>query len=256
MPSTIRLVGVTAAVALVCSISVALVVALAYRPPATLLANPAASTSGTIDHAILTTGDGTVSVKPDLATVSAGISSQQSSASAAQSDLARKAAQLITRVKALGVADRDLSASGYWVGPVYGPNGESITAYRASEQLVIKWHSVDSVGKTLDAIVQEGGATNVSVGFGLADPKPAEAQARAQAIADARSKAQAMASAAGVSVGQVIQVSDLSAATRPPYPLAYPERRPPTCLPRCPSARPTYRSPSRSISRSPDATRL
>ena len=222
MPSTIRLLGIPAAVALVCSLSVALAVALADRPAATLLANPSASTSsGTIDHAILTTGDGTVSVKPDLATVSAGISSQQSSASAAQSDLARKAAQLISRVKALGVQDKDLSASGYWVGPVYGPSSETITAYRASEQLSIKWHNVDTVGRTLDAIVQEGGATNISVGFGLADPKPAQAQARTQAIADARAKAQAMASAAGVSLGQVIQVSDLSTATRPPYPLAY-----------------------------------
>ena len=222
MPSTIRLVGVSAAVALVCSLSVALVVALAYRPPATLFADKSATTSsGAIDHAILTTGDGTVSVRPDLATVAAGIDSQQSSASAAQSDLARKAAQLIARVKALGVADKDLSTSGYWVGPIYSPSGTTITGYRASEQLQVKWHNVDTVGRTLDAIVQEGGATNISVGFGLADPKPAQAQARSLAIAEARSKAQAMASAAGVSLGQVIQVSDLSTATRPPYPLAF-----------------------------------
>lgn len=223
MSSTARVALVSAAVALICSLGVALAVVIAARPQATLNASPLASTSitGTIDHAILTTGDGTVSVKPDVATVSAGIDSQQATASAAQSDLATKAARLIARVKALGVADKDLSTRGYWVGPVYAPSGTVITGYRASEQLLVKWHNVDTVGRTLDAIVQEGGATNISVGFGLADPKPAQAQARSQAIADARAKAQAMAAAAGVNLGQVIQVSDLSTAARSPYPLPY-----------------------------------
>ena len=85
----------------------------------------------------------------------------------------------------------------------------------------MKWHNVDTVGKALDAIVQEGGATNISVGFGLADWKPAQAEARSLAIADARAKATAMASAAGVRLGQVIQVSDLSSTSRSPYPIAY-----------------------------------
>jgi len=77
---------------------------------------------------------------------------------------------------------------------------------------------VDTVGKALDAIVQEGGATNVSVSFGLADPKSAQAEARTLAIADAKSRASAMAAAAGVRLGQVIQVSDLSAQSRYPQP--------------------------------------
>ncbi len=81
---------------------------------------------------------------------------------------------------------------------------------------MIKWRTVDTVGKTLDAIVQEGGATNISVSFGLADPKAAQAEARSQAIADARSRAQAMASAAGVRLGPVVRISDLSTSSRPP----------------------------------------
>jgi hypothetical protein len=75
---------------------------------------------------------------------------------------------------------------------------------------------VDTVGKTLDAIVQEGGATNINVGFSLADPRSAEADARTLAITDARAKALAMANAAGVKLGQVIRVSDLATATRLP----------------------------------------
>lgn len=221
MPTPLRLVVVPAAIAVLCSVTIALavVVAAGNRTPA-LIAMPSASTSDGPTSGILTSGDATVSKKPDLATVSAGVQSQASTAAAAQSDLAAKIAKLVSRIKALGVPDADLSTSGYWVGPVYTNDGQTITAYRANVQLVAKWHNVDSVGKALDAMVQEGGATNISVGFGLNDPKAAEAEARALAIADARSRAQAMATAAGVKLGPVVRVSDLSASARPPYPYA------------------------------------
>ena len=191
---------------------------VAANRPAVLLAAPSATTLSSITPAILTSGDATVSRKPDLATVTAGIESEQGTAAAAQSDLASKAAKLISRIKSLGVPDQDLSTAGYWVGPVYNPTGQAVTGYRAGEQLRARWHNVDSVGKALDAVVQEGGATNVTVSFGLADPKSAEAEARTLAIGDARAKASAMASAAGVRLGQVIQVSDLGTQSRYPQP--------------------------------------
>ena len=195
---------------------------ITFGRPVVLTSSPSLSTSSsTSQPAVLTSGDGIVSKKPDLAVVAAAIESNGSTASAAQADLAGKAAKLIARIKALRVPDADVNTTGYWIGPVYAPQGQAITGYRASEQLAVKWHNVDTVGKALDAIVQEGGATNISVGFGLADWKPAQAEARSLAIADARAKATAMASAAGVRLGQVIQVSDLSSTSRSPYPIAY-----------------------------------
>ena len=220
MPQTVRLVLIPIAAAVAVSIAIAAVI-VANRPPILVNVRSATNTSGAPDSAILASGDATVSKKPDLAIVSAGLEAQAASASTAQRDLATKAARLIARIKQLGVADKDLSTSGYWVGPVYDSNGQKISGYRASEQLQVKWHNVDTVGRTLDAIVQEGGATNISIGFGLANPKAAQAEARALAIADAKAKAQAMASAAGVHVGQVIRVSDVSVNTRTPYPYTY-----------------------------------
>ena len=215
MPPSLSLVAISTGLVLVAAIAVAAIIVAVNRPPA-LLVTAANTSSTTVQAGILTSGDATVSRKPDLAIVSAGVQSQQGTAAAAQSDLAAKANKLISRIKALGVSDGDLSTSGYWVGPVYDPGGQTISGYRASEQLNIKWHNVDTVGKTLDAIVQEGSATNVGVNFGLADPKSAQAEARSLAIADARSRAQAMASAAGVKLGPVVSVSDLSTASRPP----------------------------------------
>ena len=216
MPQSIRVVLVPIAAAIAVSVAIAAVI-VANRPP--ILVNVrSATTNSSLDTAVLASGDATVTKKPDLAIVSAGIDAQSGTASAAQRDLASKAAKLIARIKQLGVQDKDLSTSGYWIGPVYGPTGQTVTGYRASEQLQVKWHNVDTVGATLDAIVQQGGATNLSVSFGLNDPKAAQAEARALAIADARSKAQAMASAAGVGLGQVIRVTDTASAYRSPSP--------------------------------------
>ncbi len=219
MSSSLRTLLVAVALTVAGSLSVAALVIAANRQtvllgyPSAAVANPAGQPE------IATSGDAVVSKRPDLAIVSAGVQSQQSTAGAAQSDLASKTARLVARIKSLGVADADLSTAGYAIGPVYSPGGDSITSYRASEQLIVKWHTVDTVGRTVDAIVQDGGATNLSVGFTLNDPKPAEAEARSLAITDAHSRAQAMASAAGVRLGQVLLVSDLGG--RVPTPVAY-----------------------------------
>ena len=219
MPSTLRSLALPAAVAAVLAVLVATAVT-AYNRPQVLVTSPSASfTASPALPQIQTSGDAIVSRKPDLAIVSAGVQSQQSTAAGAQSDLAGKTAQLVARIKKLGVSDSDLSTVGYAVGPVYSPPGDSITSYRASEQLLVKWHDVNSVGRAVDAIVSEGGATNLSVSFTLNDPKPAQAEARSLAIADARSRAQAMASAAGVKLGQVLLVSDFG--SRIPTPVAY-----------------------------------
>jgi uncharacterized protein YggE len=215
MTSSIRLVLVSVAGASLVALVVAVAVVAAGRAPVFITSPTAASTTTSFETGVFTTGDASVSKKPDTAFLSAGVESQQSTAAGAQSDLAGKAAKLIARVKALGVADKDLNTEGYSVSPTYAPGGQTVSGYRASEQLQVTWHDVNTVGKALDAIVQEGGATNVGASFGLADPKAAQAEARTLAIADARSRAQAMASAAGIRLGQVIRVSDLASSGLP-----------------------------------------
>ena len=80
----------------------------------------------------------------------------------------------------------------------------------------MKWHNVDTAGNALDGLVQQGGATRISVSFGLNDPKAAQAEARSLAIADARNRATAMAKAAGVQLGQVLRITDSTTMSRPP----------------------------------------
>jgi len=214
MPRSFRLILISIAAATGCSLVVGLVVVALARPPILLTTAAAVPVSSNTETGVISSGDATVSKRPDIAFVFVSVESQQSTASSAQSDLAGKANKLIARAKGLGIADKDISTSGYYVGPIYS-SAVTITGYRASESLQLKWHNVDTVGKTLDGLVQEGGATQVGVRFGLADPKAAQAEARILAVADARSRAQAMAGAAGIKLGQPIRVSAVTFSANP-----------------------------------------
>ncbi len=211
MTPSARPVLFSGAVATVCAVAVALAVVAGNRPQV-VVAAPAAlpQSTSTFTPGVFASGDAKVSAKPDTAFLMVGVDSLKPTAAAAQSDLAAKASKLIAKARAIGIADKDISTSGYSVNPNYVGSNSTIDGYRASEQIALKWHNVDTAGGALDALVQSGGATNVSVGFGLANPKVAQAQARALAIADAKTKAQAMADAAGVHLGQVMRVSDVS----------------------------------------------
>jgi uncharacterized protein YggE len=226
MTPSVRPALFSGAVATVCAVAVALAVVAGNRPQV-VVAAPAAlpQSSANFTPGVFASGDAKVSARPDTAFLTVGVDSLKPTAAAAQSDLAGKAAKLIAKAKALGIADKDITTSGYSVNPNYVGSNSSIDGYRASEQISLKWHNVDTAGSTVDALVQSGGATNVYVGFGLANPKVAQAQARALAIADAKIKAQAMADAAGVRLGQVMRVTDISSyGVTPMYGGAYDSR--------------------------------
>ncbi len=210
MTPAIRQALVIGTFAVLCSLTATFAVSAFTRSPivvSTPAAAVAAQGSG-FQPGIFTNGAGTVSVRADTAFLSAGVDAQAPTAGAAQKSVAAQAAKLIAKAKALGIPDREINTGGYNIGPVYSMDGRSITGYQASEQLQLKWHTVDSTGATLDALVQDGGATRIGVSFGLNDYSGPQAQARTLAIADARNKAQAMAKAAGIQLGSVLRVID------------------------------------------------
>lgn len=199
---------------------VLLSLAIAARGPAaaaTILIPPGA---GGPAQGVLTTGEATVKMRPDIALISVGATAQAATAAGAQNDAAQRVARILERAKALGVAEKDIRNGGYSIQPqyAYAPGAApKITGYQATQQLVLTYRKVDEAGRALDALVQNDGATNASVQFALEDPKAAQADARRMAVADARSKGQAMADAAGVKLGSALSVSDQSTPAGPVF---------------------------------------
>jgi uncharacterized protein len=172
--------------------------------PAAIVTNPVANGLG-----ITTSGDATVKVKPDIAVLNLGMTANSASAADAQSQVAQRVANVLKTAKDLGIADQDVKTYGYNLSPSYQPNNyPKISGYTATEQIGFTLRDVTKVGKAVDSLAGDTGATNASIQFALDDRKPVEAAARTQAIGDARAKAEAMAKAAGVRVGQLLSVSD------------------------------------------------
>ena len=201
--------------ALLIAIAVAAKGGAAASPNVIVQGNNAGPVAG-----ILTTGDATVKIRPNLAVITVGVTTQAGTAADAQSQAAERVARILDRARALGIADKDTKSGGYSIQPQYAyAQGAAprITGYQATQQIVLSYRKVDEAGKALDTLVQNEGATNATLQFSLEDPKAAQADARAKAISDARAKAQAMADAAGVKLGAALSVSDQSSAVGP-YP--------------------------------------
>ena len=211
-----------AVLATIAGSAVLLALVLAARGPAVAATLPAvAAPSGGIAQGILTVGDATVKVKPDIAVLGIGATAQADTAERAQALVAQRLDRILTQAKALGFADTDIKTVGYNIAPQYAyDQGKAprITGYQATQMLQLTLRQVDRAGSALDRLVQNDGATNASIAFTLDDPKAAQAEARKLAITDARSKADAMAQTAGVRVGRVLAISDVSPQ---PVPLPY-----------------------------------
>src|SRR2546429_4365032 len=114
MQPTLRTVVVSVAVGTLCALTAALAVVAIGGRQTVLLTSPSAASGGSaLDPGVIATGDAIVSKRPDLALISVAVDSQASTAAGAQQSLATKAAKLIARVKALGIADKDINTSGY-----------------------------------------------------------------------------------------------------------------------------------------------
>lgn len=167
--------------------------------------------TGGIAPGVVTTGDATVKLKPDVAIITVGAVAQASTAAEAQSLVAARVEQILKRARELGVNDKDTKSAGYQIQPQYasGPDkAPRITGYQATQQILLTFRNVDVVGKALDVLVQGDGSNTLSIRLTLDDPKSAQAEARRLAIEDARAKADAMAKTAGVRLGRVIAISD------------------------------------------------
>jgi uncharacterized protein YggE len=153
-------------------------------------------------------GTGSVTTTPDTARLSAGMTTQGSTASEAMDANAKAMAKVIQALKDAGVASKDLQTEFVSVNPRYDDNGQAIVGYSASNSVSAIVRGLSDVGDVIDAAVAAG-ANNVS-GPSLArdDQDKLYRDALEDAVADARQKATALANAAGVSLGKIRSLSE------------------------------------------------
>jgi uncharacterized protein YggE len=171
-------------------------------------------------HTLLTvTAEGASTSEPDLATFSAGVTTQGSTASAALAENSTKMTQVIAALKRAGIAERDIQTSNLNLNPIYAPpkrlpdgtvedQGQTIIGYQVTNQVSVKQRKLADYGKVLDALVSAGANQVNGPNFMLSKPEAAQDEARAAAMKAARARAQLYAQAAGMRVVGIVSISE------------------------------------------------
>lgn len=165
--------------------------------------------------------EGEVTRPPDIATVSAGVVTQSSSAAAAMADNAKRMAAAIAALRRAGVADKDIRTAALSLQPQYryaDNQPPAITGYQASNQLTITFHDIARTGPILDALVGQGVNQINGPDFALEHPDAALDEARVQAMQKARARAETYARAAGLGVKRIVAISEAGGYSPPAQP--------------------------------------
>ncbi len=175
----------------------------------------------TIKSDIGVSGTGRVFVTPDTAIASIGVEITAPTLAQATKESSEKMAAVLSAIKAQGVDAKDIQTTSYNVFPLTNnpKEGESptVTAYRVSNLVSVKVRKVADVGKVLDAALAAGANSINSVFFTVDDPTKAQDEARTLAVKDAMAKAQTLATAAGVKVGKLFAISEVTGTVIPLY---------------------------------------
>ena len=161
---------------------------------------------------IWVTGEGKVTVAPDLAILSLGVEVQASVIADAQSQAIISMEAVVNELKSYGIDERDIQTRQFNIYPVrkWMEDKEVLVGYRVSNMVTAKVRTVEDAGIIIDAVVRAGG-DNIrinSIAFTVDDPGVYYKEAREKAMADAELKAKQLAESGDVKLGKPTYVNE------------------------------------------------
>ena len=168
---------------------------------------------------------------PDIATFTAGVTSQGDTAGAALTANSADMTRVIAALKRTGIADRDIQTSNLSLNPIYAPQRQlpdgtvtpvqpKIVGYQVNNSVSVRQRKLGDYGKVIDTLVTAGANQVNGPSFDMENPDPATDEARTEAIGKARARAALYARAAGLKVGRILSISE-SGGWSPPQPVMY-----------------------------------
>jgi uncharacterized protein len=165
---------------------------------------------------ITVSGEGKVLARPDIATFTATVITENARIAIAQEENTTRSNGVIEYIKANGVAEKDIKTTSYAVNPQYSyedysdvrcfsypcpPISKSppkITSYRVHHMIEIKVRDLSKADDLLQGVVDNGANDVGSLFFDIDNKDALNAEARKKAIEDAKKKAGVLAHDLGV----------------------------------------------------------
>jgi uncharacterized protein YggE len=165
---------------------------------------------------------GEVKIKPDMAVLQLGVTTEAATAQAAMGDNTTRMNAVLAAVRAAGVRAEDVQTAGVNLNPQYRYEQNQppqLTGYQASNSVTVSVHDLAKAGAVLDAAVKAGANQVRGISFRLADPTPVENAAREAAVRAVQAKADLYARATGTHVVRLVSLGEGGGATIPPLPV-------------------------------------
>ena len=163
--------------------------------------------------AITVTGSGVVWAEPDQAVIEVGWSGVDAEVGTAVAAADDAIAAIRAAVEASGVDARDVRTIGFFVWREdRWDEGDAprLVGYRVTHSLQVVVRDVDAVAALITAATDAGANQIGGISFTVADRQTLEGEARAAAFASARRRALELADLAGLRLGAVAEVEELS----------------------------------------------
>jgi uncharacterized protein len=156
------------------------------------------------------TGTGMVSIVPDIAYISVGVHTEESTASEAVDENNAQTQKVIDSLVESGVAAEDIRTSNFsiWPNQYYDDMGMPAEKYYSVDNTVyVTVRDLATMGELLDAAITAGANNVYSISFDLADKSADMQKARELAVKNAEAQAAELAAAAGVELGEIQSIS-------------------------------------------------
>ncbi len=205
---------------------------------------------------ITVSGQGSASSAPDLAIVTLGVEATGETIKEARNSAASALGKIIDTLLESEVAEKNIQTSRLSIHPRYstrtitkcpanqGASGTAategptprlqearpedecyterqsvITGYEVNNQLAVRLRDLDTVGDVIDDVTDAGGDLTrfQGISFSLEDTGPLKYKALTAAIEDAQAKADHIADKSGVTLGELVRISEASSQIGDPH---------------------------------------
>lgn len=175
--------------------------------------------ASTLPRTITVVGEGEVRVAPDIARINIGVEVMRNSVRDASDANQELVDSVLGALGEAGIPEEDLQTSGFSVyAERYGPEGplpEDQVNFRVANTVNVTVRDLESVGAVIDAAIEAGANNIYGIEFAIGDTTTFASEARTAAVDDARARAEELASLTGVTLGEIISVSEVIGSASP-----------------------------------------
>ena len=173
-----------------------------------------------VNRTLNVNGTGSTYLTPDIAYIYIGVHTEGPTASEAVEANKVQTNAVLDALKNAGVDEKDLRTTNFsiWPSQQYGPDGSVTgTIYMVDNTVYVTVRDLEGLGDLLDDAIAAGANSINSIQFDVADKTAAVSEARDLAVKDAEVQAQELADSAGVTLGEIQNISSYDSS---PYPIA------------------------------------